>query len=64
MSYYAQFFFKCKDCGFMLSIMGQADRQSEVEICPCCDGDLDYAPKKDRENYIRDLKAEIDEIDM
>jgi transcription initiation factor IIE alpha subunit len=61
MSFYRRYFFKCTECGFMLSLLGQANR--EVECCPSCEGSLDYAPKKDRENYIQSLRDELAYID-
>jgi transcription initiation factor IIE alpha subunit len=62
MSFYRRYFFKCTECGFMLSLLGQANREIEY-YCPCCEGDLDYAPKKDRDDYIQKLKDELNHID-
>lgn len=61
MDFLRRFFFKCTECGFMLSLLGQANR--EVECCPsCCEGTLDYATKKDRDDYIQRLTDEIEDL--
>lgn len=64
MSFYYSFFFRCKDCGFMFSLLGQADKEIEG-CCPSCgECDLDYAPKRAREKYIQSLKNELSEIEI
>jgi hypothetical protein len=63
MSFYTRFFFKCVECDFMISLLGQASRQSEIESCPCCHNDLDYAPPKRRKDYIKALKEELSDME-
>lgn len=54
-------FFKCKECGFMLTNATQFNRT--IECCPACEsGNIDYAPKQDRERFIRDMRDEMDEL--
>jgi transcription initiation factor IIE alpha subunit len=62
MSFYSRYFFKCRDCGFMLSLLAQANKEI-TGCCPSCGEDMDYAPKKDWEKYIEDIKFEIANMD-
>jgi rRNA maturation endonuclease Nob1 len=63
MSFYRRFFFKCTECNFMLTLLGQANR--EVECCPSCgEATLDYAPKQVREEYIELLLEELEDIEI
>lgn len=56
-----RYFLMCRNCDFMLSLLGQADRQ--VECCPSCgDDDIAYAEKSDRDSYINRLQSELDYI--
>lgn len=63
MSFYTRFFFKCTECDFMFSLLGQANRQSEIEVCPCCQSSVDYAPPKWRKDYVKSLKEELADYD-
>lgn len=61
-SFFVRYFFKCDTCGFLLSLLAQANRQVE-HTCPCCgEGDLDYASQADRKRYVRALRSELEDI--
>lgn len=56
---YRSVFFICIACHFKLSLLGSQNNYKVVGTCPCCDGDLTYMDKTEREAYLKELKDEL-----
>ena len=57
-SIYYRTFFKCDECGFIVTPLGKQARY-EIESCPCCGFDLDYLNVQGIEQYLKELKEEL-----
>lgn len=57
----SRYFFTCGNCDFLITNLGQADKQ--IECCPSCgDDDIDYSSNDDRNLYLKRLSLEISNI--
>lgn len=62
MDIYRSVFFICVECKFKLSLLGAQNNYEVSGTCPCCDEDLTYMSKSERESYIKELKDELNYI--
>lgn len=57
---YMRSFLECKDCGFVLTTLGQANHILEGGCPSCGEFDLDYATKESREKFVEGVKNEFE----
>lgn len=60
MSGWYQSFFQCTedDCGFVFTDIGNEDA-GDIEVCPVCQGSIDYAYNETRTKFAKELLKEL-----